>query len=330
VPFDHRPDQPGEEVLARARAALAERLSLDPGDLQWEVGDRTDRKRSTLFHLSLRSSVGQVATAWYKVAYFPPQEQDSRHLGRAREALIRSEEMGRRFMGQTGGADIALNETLAVDENTLEGVTLGLEGEPLGNPLRLSFSPKGRSSALTACSAVGKAVAILETLPRPDPAAALDRIWKETERKIESVAPLLPGGDRVNLEKKVADLFREASAGIDAVVLAHGDLSPGNVIVMDNGVTGLIDFGWIAQLRGFDLSRFVHRLRYTTPSLRRWTDALMQSVLEGYGDPGATDRPGWRFSEMQRLLATIQRLERKGEGGRRSAGRALEEIRAAI
>lgn len=330
MPFDHRPDEPGAEVLDRARVALAERLAIDAESLAWVVGERTDRKRSTLFHLTLRSTEKPVATAWYKVAYFPSDEQDSRHLGRAREAMTRSEEMGRRFTSHVAGSGLALNETLAFEESTLEVVTLGLEGEPLGNPLRFAFTANGRASALTACAAVGQAVRIIETLPRPDSASELERIWRETERKIESVAPLLPQVDRLALEKALGDLFREASAHADSVVLAHGDLSPGNVIVMSGGGTGLIDFGWIPQLRGFDLSRFVHRLRYTTPSLRRWTDSLTDAVLEGYGDPTATGHPGWRFSEIQRLLATIQRLERKGEGGRRSAGRALDEIRAAI
>jgi hypothetical protein len=330
VPFDHRPDQPGPEVLDRARASLADRLSLDANGLRWIVGERTDRKRSTLFYLTLRSPERSVATAWYKVAYFPPEEQDSRHLGRAREALARSEEMGRRFMGQVDGLDLVLNETLAFDETTFEVVTLGLEGEPLGNPLRFLFTGKGRAGAQAACAAVGEAVRIVESLPRPDPAPELDRIWQETARKVESVGPLLPQADRHSLEKAVDVLFRAASSEPDPVVLAHGDLSSGNVIVMDRGVTGVIDFGWIPQLRGFDLSRFVHRLRYTTPSLRRWTDSLTESVLQGYGDIDATEHPGWRFSEMQRLLATIQRLERKGEGGRRSAGRALDEIRAVI
>jgi Phosphotransferase enzyme family len=330
VPFDHRPDQPGAEVLDRARASLAERLSLDVGDLRWIVGERTDRKRSTLFYLTLRSPEKTVATAWYKVAFFPPSEQDSRHLGRAREAMARSEDLGRRLMAQVEGLDVVLNETLAFDETTFEVVTLGLEGEPLGNPLRLLFTGQGRTSAQAACAAVGEAVRIVERLPHPDPAPELDRIWRETERKVESVAPLLPQADRHSLERAVDDLFRAASSEPDPLVLAHGDLSPGNVILMDKGITGVIDFGWIPQLRGFDLSRFVHRLRYTTPSLRRWTDSLTGSVLQGYGDPVAPDHPGWRFSEMQRLLATIQRLERKGEGGRRSAGRALDEIKAVI
>jgi hypothetical protein len=94
--------------------------------------------------------------------------------------------------------------------------------------------------------------------------------------------------------------------------------------------TGVIDFGWIPQLRGFDLSRFVHRLRYTTPSYDPWTDQLIAAVLEGYGDTGAPSRPGWRFSEMQRLLATVQRLDRRGEGSRRVAAKALDEIKAGL
>ena len=317
-------------MLKRALVALADKHSVDPESLSWAVGDRTDRKRSTLFHMTLRSHDGTQATAWYKTPYFPPAEQDSRHLGRAREALGQSQAMARHFMDLAGESPLAINETLAFDEDTLEVVTLGLEGEPMGNPLRFAFSSKGRGRALTACSAVGQAVQILELFPHDDLSTELDRIWQDTERKMESVGPLLPEADRRSLEKAVGELFESASAEPDGVTLAHGDLSPGNVILMDDGITGLIDFMWIPQFRGFDLSRFIHRLRYTTVSYRRWTSALSDAVLEGYGDRDAATRPGWRFSEIQRLLATIQRLERKGEGARRSAGRALAEIRAGL
>ena len=329
MPFDHRPDTPGPDVLQRALVALADKHSIDPESLSWTVGDRSDRKRSTLFHLTLRSPEGTVATAWYKTPYFPLAEQDSRHLGRAREALGRGDEMARRFTELVAESPLAINETLAFDEDTLEVVTLGLEGEPMGNPLRFAFIGKTRAAALTASSAVGNAVRIVEELPHPAAATELVRIWQETERKIESVGPLLPEADRSSLARSLEEMFRAASAEPEGLVLAHGDLSPGNVIMMEEK-TGVIDFGWIPQLRGFDLSRFVHRLRYTTPSFRPWTEALAAAVLDGYGDADAVNRPGWRFSEMQRLLATIQRLERKGEGGRRSAGRALDEIRAAL
>ena len=80
MPFDHRPDTPGPDVLQRALVALADKHSIDPDSLSWTVGDRSDRKRSTLFHLTLRSPEGTVATAWYKTPYFPLAEQDSRHL----------------------------------------------------------------------------------------------------------------------------------------------------------------------------------------------------------------------------------------------------------
>ena len=316
-------------MLQRALVALADSHSIEPESLTWTVGDRSDRKRSTLFHLTLRSPEGTVATAWYKTPYFPPAEQDSRHLGRARQALSRSDEMARRFMELAGEFPLAINETLAFDEDTLEVVTLGLVGEPMGNPLRLALNGKSRASALAAAAAVGQAVAVLETFPQPDPGPELDRIWKETERKVESIGPLLPEADRRSLETHLGELFDMASADTRGVTVSHGDLSPGNVIMMEDR-TGLIDFGWIPQLRGFDLSRFVHRLRYTTTSFRPWTEALVGAVTEGYGDIEAASRPGWRFSEMQRLMGTIQRLERKGEGGRRSAGRALAEIRAGL
>lgn len=330
MPIDQRPETPSPELLDRARQALARRLSLDPGSVRWKVGERMDRKRSTLFHLTLVSASSEAAaTAYYKTPYFPPEEQDSRHLDRAREALVRSETLGSRFMELAGDSPISINVTIAFDEETLEVVTLGLEGEPMGNPLRFAFTGSGRRRAVDASAAVGEAIRFVESLPGPDPGPDVDRIWEETERKLESVRPLLSEADRHRLGKRMGDLFQAATEGPSAVTLAHGDLSPGNVILMEEGI-GLIDFMWIPQLKGFDLSRFIHRLRYTGLSFRPWTNALIEAVIDGYGDPDAPSRPGWRFSELQRLLATIQRLERRGEGGRRSAGRALDEIRTGL
>lgn len=330
MPFDHRPEIPSPDLLEKARLDLANRLGLDPGLLHWKVGQRLDRKRSTLFQLALALPSGPVATAWYKTPYFPANDQDSRHLDRMRDALIRSDEMGRQFMKRVGSLPVSVNVTLAFDDDSLEVMTLGLDGEPMGNPLRLYVTSRGRERALAACAAVGGAIRIVETLPHEGLTSELGRIWQDTERKLESVGPLLADADRRSLERAIGELFESASREPNGVTLAHGDLSPGNVILMKDGITGLIDFMWIPQFRGFDLSRFIHRLRYTTASYRPWTSALSDAVLEGYGDRDAAAKPGWRFSEIQRLLATIQRLERKGEGGRRSAGRALAEIRAGL
>jgi hypothetical protein len=274
-------------------------------------------------------SADVVATAYYKASFFPPDEQESRHLRRVREALVRSDEMGRRFMGLVGDAPIEVNVTLALAEASLEVVTLGLEGKPMGHPLRHAFGSTRRRRALETCVAVGQAIRIVEGIPWVDRDGDLDRIWQDTERKIHSVGALLDPADFRSLEQAMAKLYSEAKAETNQIILAHGDLSTGNVIMMEEG-TGLIDFGWIPQLRGFDLSRFVHRLRYTTPSYGPWTDQLIAAVLEGYGDAEAPSRPGWRFSEMQRLLATVQRLDRRGEGSRRAATKALDEIKAGL
>jgi hypothetical protein len=331
VPIDHRPEEPSPALLDHARVEAARLLSFDPALLRWPVGNRVDRKRSTLFPLALIEHGGNrvVATAFFKASYFPPEEQESRHLGRVREALVRSDEMGRRFMDLVGDAPIKINVTLALDEESLQVVTLGLEGKPMGHPLRHSVGSTRRRHALETCAAVGKAIGIVEAIPRVDRDGDIARIWEDTERKIHSVAPMLDTGDVRSLERAMAELYAEAILESNAIIVAHGDLSTGNVIMMEEG-TGLIDFGWIAQLRGFDLSRFVHRLRYTTPSYGPWTDQLIAAVLDGYGDADAPSRPGWRFSEMQRLLATVQRLDRRGEGSRRVATKALDEIRAGL
>ena len=179
MPFDHRPDTPGADVLQSALVALAHKHSIERDSLTWTVGDRTDRKRSTLFHLTLRSPEGTVATAWYKTPYFPPAEQDSRHLERVREALSQSDEMARRFMELAGESSLAINETLAFDENTLEVVTLGLVGEPMGNPLQFAFTGKSRARALAAAAAVGQAVRVLRASPNP----SLAQSWTASGRR---------------------------------------------------------------------------------------------------------------------------------------------------
>jgi Phosphotransferase enzyme family len=288
-----------------------------------------DRKRSTVFRLTLAEASGPVATAYYKAPFFTAERQGSRNLERARTAILNSETMGTLFAEATTGSGISINETLALDPETLEVVTLGLEGRPFGIPLSHSLTRGRREEALITCRRVGRAVRIVEGLPAPESGPELERIWQETERKLEAVGPLLPDGDRRSLEQSLRGLYESATGDTGGVSLAHGDLSPDNLIMMKDG-TGLIDFMWIPQLRGFDLSRFVHRLRYTTPSSDRWARSLTEAVLEGYGDATAPSQPGWRFSEMQSLLGTIQHLERKGEGGRRSAGRALAEIRAGL
>ena len=329
MPLDERPETPTRALLNRARVQLAGRLSKDAESLTWRVGERMDRKRSTVFRLTLADGSGPIATAYYKAPYFTAERQGSRNLERAKAAILSSEARGEQFAKAAMGSGISINETLALNPETLEVVTMGLEGRPFGIPLSHSLTRGRREEALVTCRRVGRAVRLLEGLPAPESGPAVERIWQETERKLEAVRPLLPEADLRDLKQSLGALFETATSDEGGVTLAHGDLSPDNLIMMNDG-TGLIDFMWIPQVRGFDLSRFVHRLRYTTPSSNRWAQSLTDAVLEGYGDSTAPSQPGWRFSDMQSLLGTIQHLERKGEGGRRAAGRALAEIRAGL
>ena len=120
-----------------------------------------------------------MATAWYKTPYFPPAEQDSRHLGRAREALSRGDEMARRFMELAGESSLAINETLAFDEDTLEVVTLGLVGEPMGNPLQFAFTGKSRARALAAAQQSDRRSGFSRVSPNP----SLAQSWIASGRR---------------------------------------------------------------------------------------------------------------------------------------------------
>ena len=328
MPLEARPERPRPELLDEARANLASRLGIDSESSIWVVGERMERKRSTLFPLALASPMGdRLATAYYKVPYFPPEKQGSRNLERARLAVVRARTFGDRFAALGADTHIEINVTLAADLDTLETVTLGLEGPPMGSPLRLMVTAGRRSQALTACRRVGEAVRIMEKMDLEDGDSSQEED-ESSQRKLDSATSFLSVTEIESLEGVLDDLYRAAVAE-DGTTLAHGDLSTGNIILME-GRTGIIDFLWLDRIRGFDLSRFVHRLRHSTTALRPWTEGLVGAALEGYGDASVTERPGWRFWELMHLLTTLRLLERRGRIEGRAARQALAGLRTAI
>ena len=231
-------------------------LSKDAGSLTWRVGERMDRKRSTVFRLTLAGESGPIATAYYKAPYFTAERQGSRNLDRARTAILSSETMGRLFAEAAAGSGISINETLALDPETLEVVTLGLEGRPFGIPLSHSFIRGRREEALVTCRRVGRAVRLLEGLPAPEsgPDAGANMAGDRAQTGGgQSLAARIGHKDSGTITQRSSS--KTATGDPGGVTLAHGDLSPDNLIMMKDA-TGIIDFMWIPQLRGFDLVPF--------------------------------------------------------------------------
>lgn len=288
-----------------------------------------ERRRSTVFALTLESpSAGAVATAFYKAPFLPAELQDERRLSRLRDVVARSHALGKEFAERAADIGVAVNVVLAFDLSTFETVTLGLEGRPMGSPLRHLRSSAGRRDAVEACFRVGKAVTILETLGHDEITSTDIAGARETlHRKTDRAASYLSSEEVTRLQVAMDRLLDEAVAG--GMPVAHGDLSPTNVLMME-GRTGIIDFIWARQVAGYDLARFTHRLRHSTLGWARWSERLVEATLDGYGNREILAHAGWRFAHMSNLLTALQRFDQLGQMGRGAARRALIELRVGL
>ncbi|HWB89801.1 MAG TPA: hypothetical protein VG872_11430 [Acidimicrobiia bacterium] len=327
--LESRPEAPDPHLLEEALASLAVRSQLEPEGLRWRLDERMERRRSTVFALTLESpAASAVATAFYKAPFLPAELQDERRLSRLRDVVIRSQTLGDEFAERTADIGVAVNVVLAFDLSTFESVTLGLEGRPMGSPLRHLRSRAGRRDAVEACFRVGRAVSILETLGHDETTSAdIAAARKTLRRKADRANSYLSSEEVTRLQVAMDRLLDEAVAG--GMPVAHGDLSPTNVLMM-KGRTGIIDFIWARQVPGYDLARFVHRLRHSTLGWAPWTERLVEATLHGYGNREILAHAGWRFAHMSNLLTALQRFDRLAQMGRGAARKALSELRVGL
>jgi aminoglycoside phosphotransferase len=120
----------------------------------------------------------------------------------------------------------------------------------------------------------------------------------------------------------MVDLTDEMSRSDRAMVYCHGDLSGSNVLV-DGRRVGIIDFTWPLRQRGFDLAHFAFRIEYDSPVTASLTSPLRDALLSGYGDPAATEQPGYKFVRLSKLLKVV---EETGPRAMTRRGRAQAEI----
>jgi hypothetical protein len=319
-------------ILKEAADSLRSIMGWPPSaDLKWSVGDRVDRRHSSIFLLRAEA-VQSHANVYYKIFHPPAGESEGgrRWTDYVVEGLGRTVELDKGLAELLSGKPIMISQTLAADPDTMTQVTLGVDGEAIGKIWRHSLTGGRRERIVHALALTGHAAALIERLsPQSIPldARAMERRREKRLMRME----------RTLIEPTLAKLARRMEE-VDAAVLddphpnayAHGDLSSTNVLLRRPGI-GLIDFSWAPRLRGFDMARFAFRLEYDTVTTRIWAKEMVDALLRGYGQPELVTSPRWVALRVPWLLKIVERgQESSSRRYRVRASRALAEIESML
>lgn len=330
----NRPNVPDPGLLREAGVSAAEFLRLGSSAvITWQIGERIDRPRSSVFPLKGLASTGHEVAAFYKVAHPPNQtlEQPTAWETEHRQALTAGPGLEARLASLAEGKGIQVSQTLAVEPDSLILVTLAVAGTPLGRFSRQSLTAARRTRALDSVKRAGIAARLIEEcsphdLEIPDRLRGLAVI----QRRLDRIRKSLSNDVMLDLESLMIELEQQAMSSPRPVVYSHGDFNTSNVLVTTEGI-GLIDFSWLQRLRNSDVAHFAFRMEYEPWMSRSWASELVTSLIEGYGDHGLVGRPSWQFLRLSKLLRVVQR----GSGSstarhRRLARRARAEIKATL
>lgn len=323
-PIKHpRASQPDPSILERAAAALS---CSDQGAAPWSVGSRLLRKDSTLFEIGFRAPSG-VIRAYYKQFHCPVTGTAAyAWTSTISGGLARSQRLTEQVNARCSGRGARLARILAADATQLVCVTEAVKGIPFGQVIgnrmmRHAVTAGQRSRLRRIAHETGRAVCHLEACSgsHASPEDYFQRI------QIPALIERVRGMGRLSTEEvaSIGERFDElqmAAKDGEGVVFAHCDLAPQNML-FEHGMVGIYDCEFRPRPRGFDVAHLAFRLEYQTV-VAWWAKTLIDSLLEGYGDPDVTRSPGWHLARLWLSL----RFLRNDRWSRKS----LAEVRASL
>ncbi|HSM46139.1 MAG TPA: phosphotransferase, partial [Acidimicrobiia bacterium] len=318
-----RPVAPDPDVLSEAAVSLRSLLRVDAHDIEWVVGPRLVRPRSTLFRLEAHGGGSLLTQVYYKVATPLPPGSGKRRLRRREESragLARSTRLETTLARLVDGEDITFARSLAVDESRMITVTMAVPGVSLGRPWRHSLTRQRRSRLEIWLERAGRAARLVEECTQDEVVLDEESEAERWERRLRVIQPILPERTVAAVEKVWERLLDAALRDPDPAKYAHGDFSSTNLLVGEE--LGLIDLGWVARLSGFDCAHLCFRIEYDSPLPESVTARFVRAVEEGYGEADLRSRPAWMYYRLGMLLrvaaeyrggwrATVTRLRRR-------------------
>ncbi len=332
-PEPARPTAPDPKLLAEVARAAGGIVGWPSGtEVEWEVGERVDRRRSSLFLIRAVDPPGTPVDAYYKVLHLPIRDPARLHRWEkeAAEGLSRTRMLDQELARLVAGHPITFSQTLVVEPSSLTHVTLGVEGEAFGKAWRHTVTRARRQRILENLRLIGRAAALIEQCS-PEPVEVDDSdVQRSIDKRLTRMRRALAEPTLTALARRMEELDPVTLNKPGGLIYVHGDFSSSNVLIRQGGI-GLIDFSWTPELRGYDVARFAFRVEYDTVTSHSWADASVSALLEGYGDPDLRQSPNWLALRVPWLLKIVE-LGRETRFDRYSvrARRAMKEIESIL
>ena len=308
-----RLERPPPDLIREAgRAYLRSRGLATDTALAWTVVGRVDGRGSTVLRMVM-SIDGTGEVPLFLKQFHPPEGEGNAYwTDTFRSGIERTTRFSKQIAELGSPHGIGVAEPLAVDREGLFVVTLGVRGDPLGKALWRTLRV-GRRQAKTTYRLIGQATALLEEVSIGQ-APAND--YLDVERlagSLQKIQSHISPPESRRLEERIRSLHEEFSTAMpSSFYFCHGDFNHANLLVSKDGIN-VIDFGWKARPRAFDISMFLLRLEMERPRIEPLTTQVTEWLCEGYGDPDIQRSPSFTLVRFKKLSAAVPRLESRGK-----------------
>ncbi|MGE5815001.1 MAG: phosphotransferase [Acidobacteriota bacterium] len=221
------------------------------------------------------------------------------------------------FAGQPGFAPL---EPVALYPDLLALVTKEVDGEPFSDLLARTsrrWSRGDLQEAVRAAALIGQWLRTYQLAPAEPQRLSITDLREYVDSRLARLERERVAGFAVGRREQIVQEFdawasRLESSDLDALPV-HADFCPENILV-HKGAISVIDFAMAKRgLRHLDLSHLLIHLDFRRG--RTWKQdslaAIRRSLLDGFGDPGVTESPGFRLAVLVHVAALMaDRLNR--------------------
>lgn len=295
-----------------------------PVRVQWGQGFQS--RTSTIVPVLFIDASGTRVNGFYKRLHLLPQAHpDPRPSNYARLTL--GLEVSHRYGEMIRSSGIRIDEVLAADAERGLVVTMEVPGRPMGRAIKWALTYQRRRQIIDAMRRLGQAVSELEVLAEGHGIPDDDLEWRPLELSLERLKGWLPDREIAATETIMGRLYDSARTPRVGTTFSHGDLSSSNILIGEE--LGIIDFGWVPRIRGYDLATYSYRLDYETPGQQRWVEHLKDAIFDTYDCAETVDSPSWTFVRLRRILGMVAKY-RFDLRHRWRVVRGLEEVRLSL